>query len=81
VKATSGVRISCNFDSGNIEVIDCSDLNNIELKLKQEQFTEYDQKRHSQWFHFQISSAKGKSLRMRIVNAGEARYNLYYHIH
>jgi len=66
--------IASNFDSGNIEVVDCSSPTDVQLKMRQETFTEYDQKAHSQWFHFSVSNCKGTPLCLKIVNAGKASY-------
>jgi len=77
-KPLSGVFVCCNFDSGNIEVVDSSDCSNIQLKMRSEPYTQFDGRRHSQWFHFQVCNAKGKDINLRILNAGEASFGKGY---
>jgi len=71
--------IASDFDSGNIEVVDASNPIDVQLKMKKETFTEYDQKQHMQWFHFSVSNCKGTPLCLKIVNADEASYAQGYH--
>lgn len=67
--------ISSNFDSGNIIVVDTSDPTNVQLKLREEPFTQSTDKRaHKQWFYFKASNLKNVSSTFNIIDAGEASY-------
>ena len=68
--------ISSNFDSGNIVVVDASDPSNIQLRLREEPFTQCptDNRSHKQWFHFKASNLKDVPCTFNIVDAGEASY-------
>jgi murein tripeptide amidase MpaA len=63
------VRISCNFDSGAIEVIKLEDPHNIRLRLRADNAADF-----RQWFHFRLQDAGGKSVRMVFENAADAAY-------
>lgn len=51
------VKISCEFDSGNIIVDDASDPTGkgIRLRVRPDVFTELENKSHKQWFHFKAT--------------------------
>lgn len=61
--------ISSNFDSGNIEVVEAKQFDNIRLRIPAD--TNSDT---LQWFHFRLTGGKGKLCRMHIENAGEVSY-------
>ena len=61
--------ISSRFDSGNIEVVDQSDPSSIRLTIRKDAGED-----HFQWFHFRVTGARGRSLGLRIENAGDASY-------
>jgi murein tripeptide amidase MpaA len=63
------VNISQNFDAGNIEVVNCEDAGNIQLKIRADKASDF-----YQWFYFRLSGAKNTPCTMRIVNAGGAAY-------
>jgi murein tripeptide amidase MpaA len=63
------VRLSCAFDSGAIEVVSERDAGNVEVKLRSDSHSDF-----RQWFHFRVQGARGRALRIRFVNAGEATY-------
>lgn len=63
------MKISSNFDSGNIEVVSVGDDGNISLRIPKDTKSDF-----SQWFHFRLSGAKGKAVKISIVNAGETSY-------
>jgi murein tripeptide amidase MpaA len=63
------MRISANFDSGNIDVIDASDPSDVRLAIRPDAGLD-----HRQWFHFRVSGARGVPLRLRIVNANACSY-------
>lgn len=63
------MKISSNFDSGNIDIIDDSDINNIQLKIQKDSNSDF-----FQWFHFRLQGEAGKEYTMKIVNAHESSY-------
>ncbi|HYE51285.1 MAG TPA: M14-type cytosolic carboxypeptidase [Azospirillaceae bacterium] len=63
------MRISSNFDSGNIEVIEAADPADIRLAIRKDKDSDF-----YQWFHFRLTGAKGTPCTLRIVNAGGAAY-------
>lgn len=63
------MKISSNFDSGNIDIVDDSDINNIQLKIQKDSNSDF-----FQWFHFRLQGEAGKEYTMKIVNASESSY-------
>jgi murein tripeptide amidase MpaA len=63
------MKISSNFDSGNIEVVDASDPADVRLRIRKDTAADF-----FQWFHFRASGARGADCRFSILNAGEASY-------
>ena len=63
------LKISSSFDSGNIEVIEANDPQNIQLKIRKDTQAEF-----LQWFHFRIQEAQGLDLKINILNASETSY-------
>lgn len=63
------ISINDAFDSGNIEVVDASDPQNIRLRIKQDHQSDF-----YQWFHFRVAGAKGVPLRLVIENAGASAF-------
>ncbi|OMH38370.1 hypothetical protein BGP75_07440 [Motiliproteus sp. MSK22-1] len=63
------MTINQNFDSGNIEIIDLQNPENIQLNIRRDRDSEF-----FQWFHFRLLGAKGQSCRMRLMNASEAAF-------
>lgn len=66
--------LSAQFDSGNIEVVDASNPQDIQLRIRPEPFCEADDKAHFQWFHFRVSGVRGQDLAFRILNAGQSSF-------
>lgn len=66
----NAIRISSEFDSGSIEVIDTSDAGNIQLKIKKDNASDF-----LQWFHFRLEGEIGEVYTINIINAGETSYN------
>ena len=65
----SVLKISSNFDGGNIAVISCEEATNIRLEIKPDHNSKF-----FQWFYYRLTGARSKQCLMRIVNAGEASY-------
>jgi len=63
------MHINALFDSGNIDVIDASDLNNIELAIRRDNNSDF-----YQWFHFSCTGEVGSTATFCITNAGSAAY-------
>ena len=63
------MRISSNFDSGNIQVVSAASAGDIQLRIQADHQSHY-----FQWFHFRLSGARGQDCVMKILNAGEAAY-------
>ncbi|MCG8415752.1 MAG: M14-type cytosolic carboxypeptidase [Pseudomonadales bacterium] len=61
--------ISTEFDGGNIEVVDASDDQNVQLKIRPDNQSEF-----YQWFFFRVSGSKGQACRYRVLNAQGAAY-------
>ncbi|WP_341644708.1 M14 family metallopeptidase [Thauera sp. SDU_THAU2] len=63
------MRISSCFDSGAIEVISLDDPQDIRLRLRADNAAEF-----RQWFHFRLTGAAGRAVRMVFENASQAAY-------
>lgn len=63
------MKISANFDSGNIRVINASHPEKIELAINKDNDSDF-----FQWFHFKLSNAKPVKHVLHITNAGQAAY-------
>ncbi|MBE9608084.1 M14 family metallopeptidase [Chitinilyticum piscinae] len=63
------LRISSRFDSGAIDVVDCSDPANIRLNLRPDNASDF-----AQWFHFRLTGARGLDCVLNIENAGQSAY-------
>ena len=63
------MKISSNFDSGNIEIVGAENADNIQLKIRKDTHSEF-----FQWFHFRVQECKDIPCVMRIENAGESSY-------
>lgn len=63
------MRITANFDAGNIEVINLDDKNDVQLAIRPDVGEEF-----FQWFNFRIDGVVGEQYTLNILNAGEAAY-------
>ncbi len=63
------MKISSNFDSGNINVIEASMPGNIRLSINKDNGSDF-----YQWFHFRLSGAKNQLCALNIENMNEAAY-------
>jgi len=63
------LHLSSCFDSGNIDVIDVTEDGSATLEIP---FDVGDE--HRQWFHFRVSGARGRAIRLVIRNAGQCSY-------
>ncbi len=62
-------RISAVFDSGAIEVVDATNVADLQLALRPDSHADF-----RQWFHFRVTGIRGQALRLRFVNAAAATY-------
>jgi len=65
----SSLVISDQFDSGNIEVIDASNPQDIKLAIRKDNASDF-----LQFFHFRLEASIGERCKVSIVNAGESSY-------
>lgn len=63
------MKISSQFDGGNILCLECMDPQNILLKIKPDHLTDI-----CQWFYFRLTGAKALDCCLKIVNAGASTY-------
>ena len=63
------MRITANFDAGNIEVISLENKQDIQLSIRPDAGREF-----FQWFNFRLSGEIGDHYVLNIMNAGEASY-------
>ncbi len=63
------MRISANFDGGNIEVLDAKNSGNVRLKIRPDKDSE-----HMQWFYFRVTEARDMELELALTNASEVSY-------
>lgn len=61
--------ISTDFDGANIDCLQCSDADNIRLRIRPDHNSE-----HLQWFYFRLTGAKGADCRLVIENGDEVSY-------
>ena len=65
------LKISADFDSGNIEVLDASNPSNVRLAIRPD-----TQSPHLQWFHFKAEHLHvGQSHAFSLTNASQSSYN------
>lgn len=63
------MNISKQFDSGNIEVVDNSDLSSIKLNIETDSNSEF-----KQWFHFRLNGDLNQEYGFEILNAKDCSY-------
>ena len=63
------LKISSNFDSGAIEVVDLDRSDAIEVNIRRDTSAEF-----RQWFHFRLQGARGQLTSIRFANAGQCSY-------
>ncbi len=63
------IKVSSQFDAGNIEVVSTENLADIQLKIRKDNQSDF-----FQWFYFRVQNVAQQTLRMRLVNASEAAY-------
>lgn len=63
------MKITCNFDSGNIEVLAATAPDQIKLAIKKDHQSDF-----YQWFHFRLHTDSFEPHVMTITNAGQSAY-------
>jgi len=63
------MRITANFDAGNIEVLNIEDKKDIQLAIRPDVGEAF-----FQWFNFRLLGEVGEEYVLNIINAGEASY-------
>lgn len=63
------IKISQSFDAGSIEVVNASNVENIELNLRNDSHADI-----KQWFYFRLQGARDQDATIRILNASDATY-------
>lgn len=61
--------ISQNFDAGNIEVVSLEKADDIQLRIRPDQDSDF-----YQWFYFRLSGTAGTPCHLKILNAAGAAY-------
>lgn len=64
------VSINSQFDGGNMDIVDVSDHQNIQLKIRADAHSEF-----LQWFYFSASGIRDRECTFSIVNAGQTSYS------
>jgi murein tripeptide amidase MpaA len=59
------MKISSNFDGGNISVLSIDSMDNIQLEIRKDTLSDF-----SQWFYFRMQGAAGYPCSIKIMNAG-----------
>lgn len=63
------MRVSCNFDGGNIEVVKAEDPGDIQLRIRKDGAADF-----RQWFYFRLTGAEGRDCALKILNGDEIAY-------
>lgn len=63
------MKISAEFDGGNIECLACDDPADIRLAIRPDGQADF-----RQWFHFRLTGARGRDCTLHLTNAGATSY-------
>jgi murein tripeptide amidase MpaA len=63
------MKITCNFDSGNIDVLQADSPDNIQLAIRKDNQSDF-----FQWFHFRLSTEHNQMHTLTITNASDSAY-------
>ncbi|WP_341958066.1 M14-type cytosolic carboxypeptidase [Pseudomonas sp. RC10] len=67
----TALSVTCDFDSGNIVVLDASSPQNVQLAIRPD-----TRSPHFQWFHFKVDGMQvGEPHAFSLTNASESSYN------
>lgn len=70
----TGISVCSHFDSGNVDIVDISNPQDLRLRIHSDPYTEKEDREHFQWFYFRVAGAKNQPLRIRLVNAQKASF-------
>ncbi|KQS02175.1 hypothetical protein ASG11_15450 [Sphingomonas sp. Leaf357] len=62
------ITVNAAFDGGNIDLIGI-DGDTVDLRIRKDKNSDF-----FQWFYFRVAGAEGRTLKFRILNAGESAY-------
>ena len=68
-KRACDMKITSDFDGGNIRVIDSKNPDNIRLNIEKDNASDF-----YQWFYYRVDGAQGRHLNMKLENAGKAAF-------
>jgi murein tripeptide amidase MpaA len=63
------MKISSNFDAGNIEIVSADSFENIQLRIRQDNASPF-----AQWFFFRLQGAAYQTCRFKLLNAGSCAF-------
>ncbi|MBC7416345.1 MAG: carboxypeptidase family protein [Herminiimonas sp.] len=63
------LKISSLFDGGSVELVDCANADQIDLRIRQDSHAEF-----LQWFYFRLQGARDTHCTLRMLNAGKTSY-------
>jgi murein tripeptide amidase MpaA len=63
------VQVTSTFDSGNIKVLDASQVSSATLEIRPDAGGD-----HFQWFHFRVTGARDQATTLHITNAAKCSY-------
>jgi len=63
------MKITCNFDSGNIDIISADHIDDIRLAIRKDNMSEF-----YQWFHFRLHSDSFEPHTIRLTNVNTSAY-------
>ena len=63
------LKISSNFDAGNIEIVQIENPQDIQLKIRKDTNSDF-----LQWFYFRLQGAKDTQCNISLINASKAAY-------
>jgi len=63
------MKISKNFDSGNIRIIKSDQFDDIQLEIEADTNSDF-----FQWFHFRLQGAKNEACKLRFINVNDSAF-------
>ncbi|SCK30374.1 M14-type cytosolic carboxypeptidase [Vogesella sp. LIG4] len=63
------MKISCNFDAGSIEVVSATGFDDIQLRIRKDNASDF-----AQWFYFRLQGAAYETCTLRFLNLDETAY-------
>jgi murein tripeptide amidase MpaA len=68
------LSITSNFDAGAIEVLSCTQADDIRLRIRPDSHADF-----AQWFYFRLAGARGQRCRMTFDNAAQCAFAQGWH--